>query len=367
MTRKRIDQLPSKSGDVGVSDYIVAFSDGVTYKVTPSQLGALLQGTDGKSAYQVAVDNGFIGNVSEWLISLTGATGTSGTAGADGADFDYSQVSFSTAIDLSSAKVMPPTTVSGALTFTTTGTPSIFKPVYVRLIANGTNTPDFSNFVEWGGSLGWVNIADTVNNVTFFYDGTESYYSVTQAYAPASGGGGGGEEGGGGDPSPTRFSFNLVSGMVESGDSTAGYGYLASVGGWAGYAVSDQYSMTGDGFLQGRMTANGILGFSSTGTGANYSGIVTGVYIDGATNNPRVVTSGSAADANISSSFDLSTFNLYRLTRSGTTITLRASDDDGATWDDVHSWTGISATLYPVVNGYDTGNGATEILTEGFA
>lgn len=38
----------------------------------------------GKSAYAIAVDNGFTGTESEWLESLVGADGTTGPAGADG-------------------------------------------------------------------------------------------------------------------------------------------------------------------------------------------------------------------------------------------------------------------------------------------
>ncbi|MGB0457199.1 MAG: hypothetical protein ACPGGH_02625, partial [Chitinophagales bacterium] len=49
-------------------------------------------GSDGASAYQVAVNNGFVGTEADWLNSLegadgaTGATGPQGPAGADGAD-----------------------------------------------------------------------------------------------------------------------------------------------------------------------------------------------------------------------------------------------------------------------------------------
>lgn len=42
----------------------------------------------GKSAYDIAVDNGFSGTVEEWLASLkgdTGATGATGVKGATGA------------------------------------------------------------------------------------------------------------------------------------------------------------------------------------------------------------------------------------------------------------------------------------------
>jgi hypothetical protein len=40
----------------------------------------------GKSAYQVAVDNGFAGTESQWLASLVGATGATGSDGANGID-----------------------------------------------------------------------------------------------------------------------------------------------------------------------------------------------------------------------------------------------------------------------------------------
>lgn len=42
-------------------------------------------GADGKSAYQIAVDNGFTGTEADWLASLKGADGTPGQPGQDGA------------------------------------------------------------------------------------------------------------------------------------------------------------------------------------------------------------------------------------------------------------------------------------------
>ncbi|RDY88567.1 collagen-like protein [Bacillus amyloliquefaciens] len=38
----------------------------------------------GKSAYDIAVDNGFQGNVEEWLASLKGEKGSTGATGAKG-------------------------------------------------------------------------------------------------------------------------------------------------------------------------------------------------------------------------------------------------------------------------------------------
>ncbi|MBG0839010.1 hypothetical protein [Ectopseudomonas toyotomiensis] len=42
------------------------------------------QGPAGESAYQIAVNNGFVGTEAEWLEALAGADGTNGTDGADG-------------------------------------------------------------------------------------------------------------------------------------------------------------------------------------------------------------------------------------------------------------------------------------------
>ena len=41
-------------------------------------------GADGKSAYQIALENGFTGTVTEWLASLQGEQGPAGAAGPAG-------------------------------------------------------------------------------------------------------------------------------------------------------------------------------------------------------------------------------------------------------------------------------------------
>lgn len=41
-------------------------------------------GADGRSAYEVALDNGFVGTEAEWLASLVGPGGDAGADGADG-------------------------------------------------------------------------------------------------------------------------------------------------------------------------------------------------------------------------------------------------------------------------------------------
>lgn len=47
-----------------------------------------LMGPEGKSAYQVAVDNGFVGSEKQWLESLKGAKGDRGAKGDKGAKGD---------------------------------------------------------------------------------------------------------------------------------------------------------------------------------------------------------------------------------------------------------------------------------------
>ena len=58
---------------------------------TPDLYQQLLQkisekGADGKSAFEIAVENGFIGTEAEWLESLKGKDGTDGQPGKDGVD-----------------------------------------------------------------------------------------------------------------------------------------------------------------------------------------------------------------------------------------------------------------------------------------
>ena len=48
------------------------------------RIGDSTNGVDGKSAYEIAVENGFVGTEEEWLESLKGATGATGPAGPTG-------------------------------------------------------------------------------------------------------------------------------------------------------------------------------------------------------------------------------------------------------------------------------------------
>lgn len=50
----------------------------------PVQIIGGTGGSDGKSAYDIAVDNGFVGDEAAWLLSLKGPKGDTGTAGTNG-------------------------------------------------------------------------------------------------------------------------------------------------------------------------------------------------------------------------------------------------------------------------------------------
>jgi len=103
---KLSDGEPGFEEDTGkfkMGDGIHYWSD-LPYFINQTQIQALIDsavinGVAGKSAYEVAVDNGFVGTQSQWLASLvgpqgptgatgaTGATGPQGPAGADGTSY----------------------------------------------------------------------------------------------------------------------------------------------------------------------------------------------------------------------------------------------------------------------------------------
>ena len=72
-----------QAGSVGSTQLQNGSIDGS--KLSPSLL-TQLQGTDGASAYDIAVQHGFIGSETAWLNSLKGANGATGPQGEPGAD-----------------------------------------------------------------------------------------------------------------------------------------------------------------------------------------------------------------------------------------------------------------------------------------
>ena len=72
-------KTPIKGVDYYTDEEIDAIKDEIAQKV---QVGA--KGEDGKSAYQIAVDEGFDGSEADWLASLKGADGRNGIDGING-------------------------------------------------------------------------------------------------------------------------------------------------------------------------------------------------------------------------------------------------------------------------------------------
>ncbi len=70
------------TGDEFTADALNRIEAGIAEKAAKGDPGQ--DGTDGKSAYQIAVDSGFSGTESEWLASLEGAKGDPGQDGMDG-------------------------------------------------------------------------------------------------------------------------------------------------------------------------------------------------------------------------------------------------------------------------------------------
>ena len=77
---KLADTLAPMADFPAVEAKDVAFSDNKSLqeKLDNGELGGG-SGTAGKSAYEIAVDNGFVGTEAEWLESLKGVDGTDGT------------------------------------------------------------------------------------------------------------------------------------------------------------------------------------------------------------------------------------------------------------------------------------------------
>ena len=80
----KISEMPAASSVSG-SDLVEIVQSGINKKV-PVSLLALTgpAGANGLSAYQIAVSQGFTGNVSQWLDSLRGDTGATGPQGPQG-------------------------------------------------------------------------------------------------------------------------------------------------------------------------------------------------------------------------------------------------------------------------------------------
>ena len=73
-TKRALSDLPAPQSRV----------EGLLFEIAKLLNGAAIQGPAGKSAYQIAVENGFVGDEAAWLLSLKGEKGDPGAIGAKG-------------------------------------------------------------------------------------------------------------------------------------------------------------------------------------------------------------------------------------------------------------------------------------------
>lgn len=92
-------------------------------------------------------------------------------------------IAFSTTVPLTNGgnAYMPQQSVASVLAFSIGAGAVKNSWVYLRLVADGTNAPTFAGMKEMGGSGGYDNRNGIVNQIQFYYDGYDYWYSATTA------------------------------------------------------------------------------------------------------------------------------------------------------------------------------------------
>jgi len=116
------------------ADVYISFSgnwyiDGIDTGITPLSFFA----ADGKSSYDLAVENGFTGTVQQWLLSLVGPTGPTGPTGATGKGI---------------ASIMKTSTIGNLDTYTITYTDNATVTFTVTNGSNGVKGADGKGIVS---------------------------------------------------------------------------------------------------------------------------------------------------------------------------------------------------------------------------
>lgn len=154
-----VREVKGLQGEPGKSAYEVAVENG--FKGTETEWVYSMVGHDGKSAYQVAVGQGFQGSVQAWLESLVGKQGAQGAKGDPGKDGEKGDAG--SAATIAVGKVTTGETAS----VTNSGTPSAAILDFVfpeaeklkRTVLDFTITPD-----QWSGDAYAVENEDIKEN-----------------------------------------------------------------------------------------------------------------------------------------------------------------------------------------------------------
>lgn len=147
--------------------------DGTVWiNIGPLQGPQGIQGIDGKSAYTVATDNGFVGTEAQWLLSLVGATGVTGNG---------------------IASITKTGTVGLVDTYTVTMTSGATSTFTVTNGVDGIDGTDVDHISQTSGTGAagtvdvytvWGDVAETVNMGTFnVYNGLDGTGIVNSVVA----------------------------------------------------------------------------------------------------------------------------------------------------------------------------------------
>lgn len=205
-------------GADGKSAYQVAVDNG--FVGTEAQWLASLKGAtgaDGRSAYQVALDNGFVGTEQEWLASLKGADGSGSgpmtfTGDVTGSGTGTVALTLATVVGVAGTYSRPNITVDskGRVTAISSGSPEGVS--YVNVEAGSNSITVTGGPVTASGTF-TVDLADTS-----VAPGTYSNANVTVdkkgRITAISAGSGGGGEGTQGPPGDSAYDIAVINGYI---------------------------------------------------------------------------------------------------------------------------------------------------------
>lgn len=163
----------------------------------PGAAGA--NGADGKSAYELWIDAGNSGTVTDFLNGLVGPTGPAGTNGTNGVPCAkinfYSEVSSLVHVKDSTPNPAVYNFPAGYAVNTFTNTSGSTKKFIVHgsyeTLAEGANNAEFANWVDGAiiktvsgvDSVQWESLGTTVLNV-YLFDGASSGDTITRISTP---------------------------------------------------------------------------------------------------------------------------------------------------------------------------------------
>jgi len=214
---------------------------------------------------------------------------------------------------------MPETKIAAGMQFSPAAGAVRGALAYLRLVADGANTPTFQGMQQWGSSLDFDPRNGIVNLVQFFCDGVDVWYSIAQAAAAA--------------PVVTKPGAPTI-GSASAGDGTASVAFTAPASN--GGATISNYTVTAykasDDSVVNTITA--------TNSPANFTGLVNGValYFKAAATNSAGTGPQSAASNTVTPAVAAVTYtrlnSLTNVTESGTGPYSYAYSGSGGSWLD---------------------------------